>query len=93
DVTTAFDGEAAIEKAREFLPDLVLCDIAMPRLDGYAVARRIRSDKAFGSPKLIAVTAFDSDDQRRLTHEAGFDLHVVKADDPSRLNHAIKQVL
>ncbi len=93
EVSTAFDGQSALEKARAFHPDLMLLDITMPRLDGYAVAERVRADRTFGNTKLIAVTAFDSDDHRRRAREAGFDLHFVKSSAPSQLNEAIRRML
>jgi DNA-binding response OmpR family regulator len=93
EVSTAFDGQSALEKARVFHPDLMLLDIAMPRLDGCAVAERIRDGREYGNPKLIAVTAFDSDDHRRRAQQAGFDLYFVKSGAPAALNEAIRRVL
>jgi len=75
EVATAFDGRAAVETALEVVPDAVLLDLALPELDGYEVARRLRADARFAHTKLIAVTA--SDDRER-TRATGFVEHLVK---------------
>jgi PAS domain S-box-containing protein len=78
EVQLAFDGSEAVEAARTFRPDLALLDIGMPKLDGYQAAQRIRGD-ADGRPlKLVALTGWGQDDDRRKAREAGFDEHLVK---------------
>jgi signal transduction histidine kinase/ActR/RegA family two-component response regulator len=78
-VAVAADGPSGVEQARQFLPDVVLCDISMPgTMDGYAVARTLRSDAATKSIFLVAVTGFGQDDDRRLALAAGFDRHLSK---------------
>ena len=57
-VITATDGREAISKAREFLPDLILMDIAMPLVDGIEATREIRSDPKLSDIKIIAVTSY-----------------------------------
>ena len=57
-VITATDGREAISKAREFLPDLILMDIAMPLVDGIEATREIRSDPELSDIKIIAVTSY-----------------------------------
>lgn len=74
-VATAFDGIAAVETALEVVPDVVLLDLALPQLDGYEVARRLRADARLAHTRLIAVTA--SDDRER-TRATGFAKHLVK---------------
>jgi CheY-like chemotaxis protein len=79
DVETVEDGEAAIERARVFRPEVVLCDLGLPGdLDGFAVARRIRAGPAFGSPYLIALTGLGQAEDRERARGAGFDRHVTK---------------
>ena len=77
----ASSGPAAIEMARRLRPDIVLLDIGLPGLDGFEVARRLR-DEHGGSVRIIAITAYGSDNDRRLAQEAGCDLHLVKPADP-----------
>jgi signal transduction histidine kinase len=76
-VATAADGARGIELARGTSPDVVLIDIGLPTLDGYAVAERIRA--ALG-PKvvLVALTGYGAADDRRRAGAAGFDAHLVK---------------
>jgi signal transduction histidine kinase/DNA-binding response OmpR family regulator len=78
-VAVAFTGDAGLGKAREFLPDVVLCDIGLPDgMDGYAVARALRQDPALASAYLIAATGYGQAEDQRLAREAGFDAHLTK---------------
>ncbi len=78
-VAVAADGPDGVEQARQLLPDVVLCDISMPgAMDGYAVARALRSDAATKTMFLVAVTGFGQDEDRRLALQAGFDRHLSK---------------
>jgi len=78
DVAIARDGVAAIAQATVFRPDLVLLDIGMPVLDGYGAARRIQNLPLPPKPYLVAVTGYGTQKHRRLSGEAGFDLHLRK---------------
>jgi PAS domain S-box-containing protein len=82
-VEVAFDGESAVTLASRFKPDVALLDLGMPRLDGYAVARRLR-DAADGQPVLLlAITGWGQADDRQRAIDAGFDEHLVKPVDPA----------
>ena len=74
----AFDGEAAVEAALAFRPDLALLDIGMPRFNGYAVARKLREQPWGTSMVLVALTGWGQEDDRRQSGAAGFDHHLVK---------------
>jgi PAS domain S-box-containing protein len=78
EVHLAFDGSEAVEVARAFRPDLALIDIGMPQLNGYEAAQRIRVDAGARPLKLVALTGWGQDDDRRRAREAGFDEHIVK---------------
>ena len=78
EVVTARDGVEGIEKARAFHPDLVLCDLGLPRLDGYEVARAIRADPALAGIYLVAVTGYASSADQRRAADAGFNRHLAK---------------
>ncbi|VTT96645.1 pas pac sensor hybrid histidine kinase : PAS/PAC sensor hybrid histidine kinase OS=Haliangium ochraceum (strain DSM 14365 / JCM 11303 / SMP-2) GN=Hoch_3141 PE=4 SV=1: GAF_2: HisKA: HATPase_c: Response_reg: PAS_9: HisKA: HATPase_c: Response_reg [Gemmataceae bacterium] len=82
DTRTAHEGEAGVEAAERFRPDLILLDIGMPRLNGYDAARRIRARPWGRSVVLVALTGWGQDDDRRRTAEAGFDHHLVKPVEP-----------
>jgi CheY-like chemotaxis protein len=84
-VRMAHDGEAAVEAASEFLPQVVLLDIGLPKMDGYEAARRIRSAPSGESIVLIAVTGWGHEADVRKALEAGFDRHMVKPVDPRNL--------
>jgi DNA-binding response OmpR family regulator len=73
----AHDGPAGLEAARDFRPDLVLLDIGLPGMDGYEVARQLRSGSDFGAV-LVAVSGYGRDEDRRLSREAGIEHHFVK---------------
>jgi CheY-like chemotaxis protein len=74
---TAYDGMSALELADQFRPEVMFLDIAMPGMDGYEVARRIRSMNGF-RPVLVALTGYGQEEDRRRAFEAGFDHHLVK---------------
>lgn len=77
-VRVAFDGPTALVLAREFRPEIVLCDIGLPGMDGYAVARAMQADPALNRPYLVALTGYaQSEDAQRAT-DAGFAEHVAK---------------
>lgn len=86
DVDIAFDGPSGLERARAKRPSTVLCNIGLPgKLDGYAVARALRSDPIFGSTQLVAVTGYAQEEDRCRALAAGFDSHVTKPTDPGEL--------
>ena len=85
EVHTTYDGVAAVEEAERFMPDAVLLDIGMPRLNGEEVCRRIRSTPWGRDTVLIALTGWDHEENRRRIIEAGFDAHLVKPVDPTRV--------
>lgn len=84
-VEVAYNGPEGIQKAQQTQPDFVFCDIGLPGLDGYQVARALAPmrDKIV---KLIALTGYGSVNDQRLAKEAGFDLHLTKPVDPHLLN-------
>jgi len=74
----AHSGPDAVTSARAFTPDVVLLDIGLPGFDGYEVARRLHQELGERVPRLVAVTGFGADSDRKRSHEAGFDAHLVK---------------
>ena len=78
EVRTANDGEAGVEVAAQFRPDVVLMDIGMPKLNGYEAARRIRQHPWGQRMLLVALTGWGHADDRKKSVEAGFDHHLVK---------------
>jgi CheY-like chemotaxis protein len=74
----AFDGEEAMAEAQAFKPDVILLDIGLPKLDGREVCRRIRLEPWGRAMRIIAVTGWGQDEDRRKSADAGFDHHLVK---------------
>lgn len=82
---TAHDGESAVTTAEAFLPEVVLLDIGLPKLNGYEVAQRIR-EQAWGATMfLIAVTGWGQDEDRQRSAEVGLNVHMVKPVEPAVL--------
>ena len=92
EVRTARDGDEAVGVARSFLPEIVLLDIAMPKLNGYEAARRILAENPAKRPVLIALTGWGHEENRMRTREAGFDHHLVKPVEPEALNRLLATV-
>ncbi|MBN9522717.1 response regulator [bacterium] len=88
-VRTAADGEAAIAAAAEFHPDVVLCDIGLPGMNGYEVARRLRTVPGLAETRFIALTGYGREGDARRSREAGFHAHLVKPLDPAGLSVAL----
>jgi CheY-like chemotaxis protein len=78
DVEFAEDGETGVAKAREWKPDLVFCDIGLPRLDGYEVARKLRDEPSLRGIVLVAMTGYGGQGDRARADRAGFDHHYTK---------------
>jgi signal transduction histidine kinase/ActR/RegA family two-component response regulator len=84
-VELAGSGAAGVRAARVFHPEFVLCDIGLPGMNGFEVAAELRRDPATSSARLIAVTGYGGEEDRRRSKEAGFDLHLTKPVDPAQL--------
>jgi CheY-like chemotaxis protein len=89
EVAVAYSGHDGLQAAEQYQPDVVLCDIGLPGLDGYGVARKLRDNPTTAKARLIAVTAYDQDEDRRRSHEAGFEQHLVKPVDPDALRRVL----
>ena len=81
-VLSAGDGETGIEAARRERPDLILCDVLLPGLDGYAVARQIRRHAELAATPIVAVSALATEGDRTKGLAAGFDGYIAKPIDP-----------
>jgi PAS domain S-box-containing protein len=87
-VDEAADGPSGLARAEATQPDIVLVDIGLPSLDGYEVARRIRSRRG-PAPILVAITGYGQADDRRRSREAGFDAHLTKPVSPDHLANVL----
>ncbi len=84
EVSTAYDGGAAVERAASFQPHVAFLDLGLPVLSGNDAARKIRVLPGGDQIVLVAVTGWGQESDRRRSREAGFDHHVVK---PMTLDH------
>jgi signal transduction histidine kinase len=92
EVYSAQNGAAALETAALHLPEVALLDIGMPLVDGYEVARRIRSQEWGKAITLVALTGWGQESDRRRSEEAGFDAHLVKPLDLDKLAAVLAQL-
>jgi CheY-like chemotaxis protein len=90
EVKTAHNGKDALEHVRTNRPAVVFLDIGLPGLDGYEVARRLRADE--GEPRclLVAITGYGQDTDREKSRAAGFDYHLVKPADPTKVEELLR---
>jgi len=85
EVHVVHDGKSALESMKAFQPEVVLLDLGMPGMNGLEVARVMREDPELKGITLVALTGWGQREDRRRTHEAGFDYHLVKPADLSAL--------
>lgn len=88
-VTIAYTCDEGLRAAEETHPDIVLCDIGLPDCDGYQFATALRSKPSTARARLIAVTAYGSEQDKERSREAGFHLHLVKPVKPEDLLHEL----
>jgi two-component system CheB/CheR fusion protein len=89
-VQVAENGGRGVEMILDRPPDVALVDIAMPGIDGYTVARRVRSKLGASAPRLVALTGFGREEDRKRAREAGFDTHLIKPAAPRDLRRALR---
>ena len=82
-------GPAALAALPNYQPNVILMDIGMPGMNGYEVARHIREQPQFNDIKLVALTGWGQEEDRRLSHNAGFDYHLTKPVDSTVLKDLI----
>ncbi len=85
EVWVAATGPEGVRLARSRRPDIVLCDIGLPGLDGFGVAAALRADPATAAARLVAITGYGTDEVRRRCREVGFDRYFTKPVDPDVL--------
>jgi two-component system, cell cycle response regulator DivK len=93
EVIEACDGQEALDKLEQSSPDLVLLDIQMPVLDGYAVLQKIRGNNRFAALRVLAVTAYAMHGNREQVLAAGFDGYLSKPIDIAVLTKELREFL
>src|SRR6266567_8299662 len=92
DVRTLYDGQSVVSIAAEYQPDIVLLDIGLPKINGYDLARQLRTTADLRPVILVAFTGYGQDEDRRRAREAGFDYHLVKPLEPAALEKIIDSI-
>ena len=90
-VRTASDAASALRMMAEFIPQVALIDIGLPGLNGYELARQVRSMPQLRDITLIAQTGWGTDDDREQAREAGFQHHLTKPIDHQRLEKILQE--
>jgi CheY-like chemotaxis protein len=85
-VEIALTGRSGIELVRRVRPQFVICDLGLPDLDGFEVARILRQDGSLRATRLIALSGYTQQEDQERAREAGFDSHVAKPPSPDELN-------
>jgi two-component system CheB/CheR fusion protein len=89
EVITAHSGREGLAKAKGHQPEVILCDIGLPDTDGYAVAKALRADLDLRLRRLVAMTGYGQEEDKRRALEAGFDHHLTKPADPGELQRLL----
>ena len=91
DVKVASNGNDGVTSASSSSPEVVLIDIGLPDIDGYEVARRLRSNPTTARLRLVAVTGYGTQEDRKRALAAGFDEHLAKPVEPDELDALLQQ--
>jgi CheY-like chemotaxis protein len=92
EVRTAHDGVEGLATAAAYRPDVIVLDIGMPRMNGLEACRRIREQPWSQGIFIVALTGWGQDDDKRRSHEAGFDHHLIKPVEPAALEQLLESV-
>jgi signal transduction histidine kinase/ActR/RegA family two-component response regulator len=90
-VSVEYDARGALERARREQPDVMLLDIGLPDMDGYALARRLRAQPENAGAMLVALTGYGQNQDRTAAEQAGFDHYLVKPADLDQVNQVLAQ--
>ena len=93
EVATAADGIDGLEKIRKKVPDLVVLDLMLPKLDGYKICRLLKFDKKYKKVPVVIITARAQDIDRKKALEVGADAYITKPFEPDTLLEKIKELL
>lgn len=93
EIITAYDGQEALEKARNEKPDLIILDLMLPKLDGYTVCRMLKFDEKYKSIPILMFTARVQESDKKMGQEVGADAYITKPFDPQILLSKIKEFI
>lgn len=92
EVSTSPDGEGALELVEQQRPDVVVCDVMMPGLDGLEVCRRLKEAPATADLPVVLLTARDRAEDRAAGEDAGCDAYLIKPFSPLHLIEVIREI-
>ena len=90
-VVEARDGEEGVARAREQMPDLILMDISIPKMDGWEATQRLKADDATKAIPIIALTAHALEEDRQKAIQAGCDGYLAKPVEPRRVVQEVER--
>lgn len=93
EIMAAYDGQEALEKARNEKPDLIILDLMLPKMDGYKVCRLLKFDDKYKKMPIIMFTARAQEADRKMGMDVGADAYITKPFDPKVLMAKIKELL
>lgn len=92
-VRVAGDGRQALDHLRSQTPDIVLCDLGLPGMSGYELARRIREEGAWKGLPLVALTGYGQQEDKARAARAGFNAHLIKPVDIVAIQRALEELV
>ncbi len=92
-VIEAGNGEKGLEKAKEFIPDLIITDVMMPKIDGYELSRMLRGDAVTSHIPIIMLTAKAAEDEKLQGLETGVDAYLIKPFSTKELNLRVEKLI
>ena len=92
EAVAAYGGREALARIDDTKPSLIVLDLSMPEMDGYALARAIRALPAYAAVPMVALSGFGSEADRAKSREAGFDRHMLKPFDLVDLERMVDMV-
>lgn len=93
DVICAYDGQEAVKAARKEIPDLIILDVMIPKLDGYKVCKTLKTDAKCKNIPIALFTARAQESDKKTGKEAGADAYIIKPFEPQTLLSTVKQLL
>jgi len=89
----AYDGEEGLQKAKEIIPDLMILDVMMPKINGYKICRLLKYDKKYKDIKILMITARSQDSDKLIGEETGADEYITKPFDINEVMEKIQKYL
>ena len=93
EIIPAHDGLAAFNKAKEHIPDIIILDIMLPKMDGYKVCGMLKADTRLSRIPIIMLTALGEDIDKKLGEEMKVDSYLVKPFEPHKLLEEVKRLI